>query len=88
VRRLLRGRHIDEFIPPDYPPAQFTAGLVDLRDRIGGDNFALFMPPGGRHVWLNNESGLQTTVDGSPTLIDWVVQLVDDDPAWQSWPEP
>jgi hypothetical protein len=46
------------------------------------------MPPGTRHVWVNDESGLETTVGGSPTLLEWIGQLVEGDAAWQSWPAP
>lgn len=79
---------LNAFAPPPYPGATYTAGLEDLRDRVGGENFALFMPPGTRHVWLSDAEGLGTTVGDSPTLLEWVEQLINSDPAWQSWPAP
>jgi hypothetical protein len=79
---------LDELSVPTYPGPQYTEGLEDIRDRIAeGANFALFMPEGGRHVWINDTAGLSTTVDGSPELLDWIDQLINDDEAWQSWPE-
>lgn len=79
---------LNAFAPPPYSGALYTEGLIDLRDRVGGENFALFMPPGDRHVWVSDQEGLDTTVGDSPTLLEWVEQLINDDPAWQSWPAP
>jgi hypothetical protein len=77
---------IDLPLPSIYPSAQFREGVVDLRDTFGGDRFAVFMPGGTRHVWINDAAGLETTVDDSPELLAWIEQLVEGDLDWQSWP--
>jgi hypothetical protein len=72
-------------LPPAYDPAKYQAGLVDLRDRIAADStFHLFMIDSTEHVWLDNDP-TTVTVDGV-TLKDWLVELVDRDPAWGNVP--
>jgi len=67
--------------PLPYDPAQYRAGLEDLRDRVGNDGrFRLFMLADTEHVWLDNEIG-SVTVEGV-NLEDWVSQAVAEDAAW------
>lgn len=79
---------IDEFAPGPYPGELYTAGLEELRATYEGDNFRVFYPEGDRHVWIDGQEGLDTTIGASPALVDWIEQLINDDPDWQSWPAP
>jgi hypothetical protein len=80
--------NIDDLAPPPYPADLYTEGLEELRATYEGENFRVFYPDGDRHVWINDQEGLDTTIGGSPPLVDWIEQLITDDPDWQSWPAP
>src|SRR5690606_377217 len=41
-------------VPGTYAGSRYTEGLEDLRDRVTGENFQLFMVPGNRHVFLGD----------------------------------
>jgi len=72
--------------PPPYPPAEYTAGLADLRDRIAGPdaNFFTYYIDGTdgsdktRHVWTDDPTGVSSN---GVLLTDWLQQLITDDPA-------
>lgn len=75
-------------LPPPYEGTKYTAGLEDLRDRIVGDagRFGLFMVPGDEHVFLDNDP-TSVTVDGV-TLKDWLLQALNNDPAFGNVSQP
>jgi hypothetical protein len=79
---------IDEFVPAAYPGEQYAEGLEELRATYEGDNFRVFYVDDDRHVWISDQEGLDTTVGDSPPLVDWIEQMITDDPDWQSWPAP
>lgn len=76
---------LDAFGPPPYDPAKYTAGLVDLRDRVAaGTSFRLYLIESTEHVWLDNDT---TTVDvAGVTLHDWIGQALSHDAAWANVP--
>lgn len=75
-------------LPPPYDGAKYTAGLEDLRDRIVGDagRFGLFMVPGDEHVFLDNDP-TSVNVNGV-SLKDWLLQALNNDPAFGNVSEP
>jgi len=67
--------------PASMPSADFTAGLLDLRDTTIApyDNFFTFYQDGTSHTFLG-QTPSRITVGGT-TLAEWIRRLVDDDPA-------
>ncbi len=74
--------------PLPYDPAQYTAGLEDLRDRVaaGSNGFRLFLIPGNEHVFLNNAIG-SVTQDGV-ALEDWIAAALTGGAGWEHVPAP
>ncbi len=77
--------------PAPYLPSKYTAGLVDLRDRMtaGQGKFRLFMIPGDAHVLFTEPSGMPDptmVVSGGINLRDWLLQALNDDPSWSHAP--
>jgi hypothetical protein len=58
----------------------FTAGLLDLRDRLLAPhtNFRGFLIPGTQHVWLGDP--LSDTTAGGVTLAAWMTALIEGTP--------
>src|SRR5262249_50730003 len=46
---------IDVLMPPLYPAADYTAGLVDLRERLDGPRSGSFFFAGEQHIVLDND---------------------------------
>jgi hypothetical protein len=68
-------------LPLEYDPAQYRAGLENLRDNVAADSrFRLYMLASDEHVWLDNPIG-SVTVEGVD-LEDWLAEAVAEDPAW------
>lgn len=73
--------------PPPYSAEKYEAGLIDLRDRIAEDSrFRLYMVPGTEHVFVDN--GLDAVTVNNVALEDWIVQALEEDPAWDNVSEP
>jgi hypothetical protein len=68
-------------VPIGMPAEDFTAGLVELRALLEGDeNFKTFYVPGDAHTF--SYLTLSSTTAGSTTLATWLTQLVSADAAW------
>jgi hypothetical protein len=73
--------------PLPYDPAEYRAGLEDLRDGAGAaGRFRLYMLASTEHVWLDNEIGT-VSVEGV-ALEDWLADAVAEDSAWASVADP
>jgi len=71
-------------LPDNYPSAQFTEGLLDLRDDVLMDvpNFRTWYITSADHTWLNRDPAY--TAPGTPPvpLRTFIQQFIDGDPAW------
>jgi hypothetical protein len=62
------------------PPADFEAGLLELRTIDTSANFHTFYMMGTQHTFLYDD--LDAAMVGGITLRQWITELVDADPAW------
>jgi hypothetical protein len=71
-------------LPDNYPSAQFTEGLLDLRDNVFMDvpNFRTWYITSSEHTWLNRDPSY--TAPGTPPVPvrTFIQQFIDGDPAW------
>ncbi|MAQ18233.1 MAG: hypothetical protein CMN30_25985 [Sandaracinus sp.] len=68
-------------IPRSVPDGEYTAGLLELRELMGGDaNFRTFLVEGDQHTFTFGSLGSASA--GGLTLGEWTQQLIDGDAAW------
>jgi hypothetical protein len=71
---------IDVLMPPLFPAAEYTAGLVDLRERLDGPRSGSFFFPGDQHIVLDSDWLYYLEADGV-RMIDWVAATIAGDAA-------